>query len=223
MKHKLEWPSGHLGEYWPKQNWEKTRTELRNKISSILWTKFFNSYKEPSRCKSNSRIAQKEIKGRPIKCPKLQPPHLCICLPSFPPHHFLLLNYVRDPQIETTMPTRLQTLPGSWTAYHVPFQSWGLLLCSVASVISESWWPHGLQPTRLSVHGILQARRKCHLGAFQRTSQIQGSYGESLQELKLILDTKSFLTSINETTFWWGQKMQALALKWLTSLTLKGI
>ena len=160
MKHKLEWPSGHLGEYGPKQDWEKTRTELRNKISSILWTKFFNSYKEPSRCKSNSRIAQKEIKGRPIKLPKLQPPHLCICLPSFPPHHFLLLNYVWDPQFEITMPTRLQTLPGSWTAYHVPFQSWGLLLCSVASVISESWWPHGLQPTRLSVHGILQARRK---------------------------------------------------------------
>ena len=54
----------------------------------------------------------------------------------------------------------------------------GLLLCSVASVRSESWWPHELHPTRPSVHGILQARRKCHLGTLLRTSQIQGSYRE---------------------------------------------
>jgi len=30
--------------------------------------------------------------------------------------------------------------------------------CQVASVVSDSVRPHGLQPTRLSVHGILQAR-----------------------------------------------------------------
>ena len=135
MKHKLEWPSGHLEEYRPKQDWERTGAELRNKISRILWTKFFNSCKEPSRCKSNSRIAQTESKGRPIKCPKLAaaPPSY---LPSFPAHHLILLNSVRDPKIETAMPARLQTLPGSWTACHVHFQSWSV---AVLSCFSQIW------------------------------------------------------------------------------------
>ena len=38
--------------------------------------------------------------------------------------------------------------------------------------------PMDCSPPGSSVHGVLQARRKRHLGALLGTSQIQGSYGE---------------------------------------------
>ena len=90
--------------------------------------------------------------------------------------------------------------PGKNTGVGCHFHLQCMHACSVASVVFDSVWPHGQQPTRLLVRGILQARAlEWVVVIFSTPNRLRHCY---LDVCYLQLNT--FPTEANISTAYWS-------------------